>query len=207
MNYYYFTNQIHASSQEQRERIFEEIQNKPIGDNYYCRNDYCVRKGDCDIEFHVNMLGGINDEVYEILDLPLQYPDVYEEEWLFVECCGIVAHRIIHKDYWENIRTVEDTLEDYNSFGFEFFPEMLEIETFRKVYDNDNNLMSEEKKIVPYPIEKMPDDVRKEYEKWKEDPENWEENKKREKEEEERRVAEYKLKHSKENDDDDDLPF
>lgn len=202
MNYFYLTNQIHASSPKQRERIFEEIQKKPIGDKYYCRYYSCERKGDCDIEFDVDMCGGITNEVSELCDLPQQYTDVTVEARLFVECCGIRAHRVFKKDYWEETRTIDDAIDDWAFFS-EFSPEMLELETFRKVYDNHGNLISEENKKEPYPIEELPDDIRIGYEKWKEDPVKWEENKKRE---EERLEEEYRLKHPA-NNDDDDLPF
>ena len=149
------------------------------------------------------MCGGITNEVSELCDLPQQYTDVTVEARLFVECCGIRAHRVFKTDYWEEIRTIEDTLEEYDCFYTELSPGILELETYRKVYDYDDNLISEEHKKEPYPIERMPENIRGEYEKWKEDPINWEEDKKRE---EERLEEEYRLKHPA-NNDDDDLPF
>ena len=187
MNYYYLTNQIHASSQEQRERIIEEIQKKPIGDKYYCRYYSCERNGDCDIILHVSMRGGINPEVYDILDTPLKYPDVTEEERGYTEVYPSY-HRIYRNDSLEDIWTIEDAIELWDTGYCDFSPSMLEMELFRRVYDNNGNQISEEKETVPYPIERMSEGVRREYEKWKENPIKWEEDKKKEKQEAQNRV-------------------
>ena len=178
MNNYYQTTRVHASSPEQRERIFEEIHDKPIGDEYYCKNFFCKREGDHDIIFHVNMLGGINDGISEILDLLRKYPDATEEEWGHTECWPSY-HRLYHNDYWEDIWSVEDAVDAWDTSGEGFSPKMLEIETFRKVYDYEGNLLSEERKRVPYPVELMDDYTRDEYEKWKKDPVKWEEDRKK----------------------------
>ncbi len=202
MNIYNLTDIIHATTREQRDRVFEEIHNLPIGDETFCRYYECKKEGECDIEISVGMRGPINKEIYDILNIPLKYPGVTEEEWSSSDYYP-TGHRIYHKDYWEDIWTVEDELEFSYVNDIEFYPGILELQTFRKVYDNHGNLISEESKKEPYPIEKMPDYIRIGYEKWKEDPVKWEENKKRE---EERLEEEYRLKHPA-NNDDDDLPF
>lgn len=196
MNIYHLTNIIHATTQEQRDRVFEEIHNKPIGDEALCRYYECKRKGEGDIEISVGMRGPINEEIYDILDLPLEYPGVTEEEWKFTEC-WLDYHRIRHQDHWEDIWTIDDAIELCNASYIDFDPSMLELKTFRKVH-KDGKLQLDESEIVSYPIEMMDDHIREEYEKWKEDPVAWEE---------EREEAAYRLKHPKDNDDDDDLPF
>ena len=47
----------------------------------------------------------------------------------------------------------------------------------------------------------MDDHIREEYEKWKEDPVAWEENRRSEKERREAEEREYRIKHSIDNDD------
>ena len=155
-------------------------QHKPIGDAYYCRYYDCEREGDCDIHIHVTMRGGITKEVREFCDLPQKYPDVTVQERLFMEMNGIVSHRIFKTNCWEVIWTLDDALEDYEYGGFEFSPSMLEIKTFRKVCDYDGNLISEKRETVPFPMERMQEDIREEYEEWKKDPIKWEENKEKE---------------------------
>ena len=78
---------------------------------------------------------------------------------------------------------------------------MLELKTFREVYDWDNNCISKEQKIVPFPEEKMTEKIRDGYEKWKTDPIRWEKDKK----EEEKKG--YQLSHNTITEGVDDLPF
>ena len=127
------------------------------------------------------MRGGITEEVYELCLLPQRYPDVIVEETLYIECCGMLFHRIFKRDYWEDIRTIDDILHNYDCNGIKFSPNMLELETFRNVYDNGGNVISKERKKVLHPIEEMPEEICNEYENWKEDPIKWEEKQEREK--------------------------
>lgn len=201
MNYYSIFSIIKTGSHEQRERLFEELQNKSLGEKYLCRYFSCKRKGECDIEFGVSMRGGFSKEVYDIVDLPLVYPDVTEEVWTSDETCPApISHRLYTKDFWEEIWTLDDAIGMYERYD-SFHPSMLELETYRKAYDIDGNLITEEHKIVPFPIEKMPDAVRVDYERWKDDPQKWEEGKKKEEERQEALSESRRLQNI------DDLPF
>lgn len=178
MNYYKISILIKTNSQEQREQIFDEVNNK----NYNIEEDdleWCSvkRKGECDVLFYMRRRGGITDEVYELFDLPKKYPDITEEVWKYEEC-WLCDHRKIHNDSWEDIWTIDDAVEEFDIIDGSFSPKNLELNTYRIVYDNDGNMVSKEKKKVPYPIELMPIDFREEYERWKENPKKWNEDKK-----------------------------
>ena len=176
MNYYDFSLLIKTSSKEEREHIFEEVRNKPIGDKYYCRYYCCERDGECNIRFCVNMRGGITDDVYELLDLPQKYPNVSVEKWFYNEWY-LSSHEIIHKDSWESIWTTDDIIQELGFYS-EFSLKMLELlETFRKVYNYDGSLISEEIEKVPFPIDEVSDAIREGYEEWKKNPIEWEEKK------------------------------
>lgn len=162
---------INATTQEQRDRIFEEIHNKPIGDEALCRDYECEKQGECDIRINVYEQGPINKEIY---DFPQKYPGVTVEEWEYSDWF-LDYHRIYHKDYWEEVYTVEDAIDDIDYCDYSFDPCLLDINTFRKVYNYDGHLVLEESKIVPYPIESMSRRWRYDYENWKEDPKAWEE--------------------------------
>ena len=182
MNYYRMSILIKTDSLEQREQLFEEVRMMPIGDKHYCRMFLYEREGEKNIQIYASMLGGINQEVYDFLYLHERYPDITEEVLLFVEMNGLIYHRIYKKDTWEELWTIDDAIFNFNDMGGYFFPDMLELKTFRRVYDWNDSLISEEEEIVPFPEEEMLDDVREEYEEWKKDPIRWEEKKKEMKE-------------------------
>ena len=198
MNDYDLHYLIRTCSPEQREIIFEEVQNKPIGNEYYCKYFSCERKGECEISYDVCMRGGITEEVWELCELPLKTTGVIVEQRVFVEMNGIVAHRIYKSDNWEEIWTIDDIIIDYSLFGT-FVPSIMEEETFCKVYDYDGNQISEKREKVPFPMERMSENIREEYEEWKKDPIKWEENKEKER-------LETRFNDTQPSDDDD-LPF
>ena len=178
----------------------EEIPQEFKSDGYYCKHYSCERSGECDIVFQANMRGGINSEVCKLIVIPHNYSDVTIELWFRSER-SLFFHKIYHKDYVEDIWTIDDAVDEYNIKWGSFYPNRLELDTYRRIY-KDGNLILDESRKVPFPIELMDKDMREEYEKWKEDPIKWEEDKKREKEEQE---AEYRLKHPAGTEDD--LPF
>ena len=207
MNDYDLFNIIQASSPEQREQILEEIQNKPIGEEYYCHSYSYQRDGECGIRAEFFFVRGINEEVFDIIKAVQKYPNTVQEVWI-EQNCWLFSHRVYYNDYWEEIWTIDDAIEDIGVCGF--YPGMLELEVYRKEYDNDDKLLSEKTEIVPFPIERMSDNQRGEYEKWKEDPVKWEEERKRkeEKEKKEREIYfEEFNKRFKTTDDNDSLPF
>ena len=162
MNYYELSLLIKTSSIEEREHIFEEVKNKPVGDKYYCRYYSCERDGERNIRFCVNMGRGITDEVYELLDLPQEYPNVSVETW-FYEDYYLSSHRIINKDTWEEIMTIDDIIYEL-CFYSKFSLDMLDSEIFRRVYNYDGTLISEEREKVPFPIYAVSDEIREGYE-------------------------------------------
>lgn len=172
MNYYKRNILIKTNSQEQREQIFDFLNNKQFKDddlNYGC----AYREGE-DIGYFIRMRGGIGDAVNDIFDLPKKYPDITEDVWFYEESWAY-NHKKYHNGYWEESWTINDAIESYNAVDGSFNPYYLEFYTYRTVSDIDGNVISDVEEMVPYPIELMDDGFRKEYEMWKENPQKWEE--------------------------------
>ena len=183
---------ITSNSKEQRKRIFKEIENKRLP-HYHCRRD-----GDYGVYFCMDVRD-INNAVDELVELPIKYPNSSVDATLFDSMNGLYFHRIYNTESWEEVWTIEDAIDKMTYRMDEFSPEMLERKTFRKVYDWKNSLLSEEHKMVPFPVEEMPDCLREGYERWKENPAKWEREKEKEK-----KNREYRETHKN---DKDDLPF
>ena len=187
-NYIDLSLRIKTNSKEQREQIFEEVKNMPIGDKHCCRYYSCERSGDDEISYCVNMRGGLNIEVWQIAELPLRYPDIIVEAITTDTLCGVLGHYVFRKDGWEEFMTIQDRACDCDRYS-EFSLDMLKLDTYRKVYDWDNNLITEEHEIVPLPEDLMPEDVCEDYQRWKEDPIKWEEEKEKEREDKRQRIV------------------
>lgn len=165
MNNYELRLFIKTSTPAEREQLLEEIKNKPMGDKYCCNYFSCGRIGKRNISFCVNMRGGITDEVLDLLGLPQEYPNVTIEAKLYNEVY-LDSHRMFYKDTWEEIMTVDDIIYELQFYS-KFSPNMLDYETFREIYDYNGSLISEKRKKIPFPINKVSDDLRKGYEEWK----------------------------------------